>query len=145
MKRRGFLAQCAGGVGLVLAYGLFAGYAVAYLFPPRTRRAPRRLFIGRRSELAASSGRPFVDQNGRTLLIRATASGIEAFDTRCPHLGCNVHWEADKNRFLCPCHNGIFDAAGTAIAGPPFDAGQSLSRGQLDVDSSGNVFLVVEG
>jgi Rieske Fe-S protein len=46
----------------------------------------------------------------------------------CPHLGCQVFWEAAKDRFFCPCHNGVFDASGKATAGPPAEANQTLTQ-----------------
>ena len=141
-RRRTFLARLLAGVGLTLSYGLLGAYAVAYLFPPRARRRPQRLFIGRLPDFAPGSVRPFLDQRGRTLLILAEDGGPRAFDTRCPHLGCQVRWEADAKRFVCPCHQGIFDRDGVAIAGPPAAAGQSLARAPLDVDrTAGTVFL----
>ncbi|NIN64748.1 MAG: Rieske 2Fe-2S domain-containing protein, partial [Anaerolineae bacterium] len=27
----------------------------------------------------------------------------------CTHLGCAYRWEEAKQRFLCPCHTGVFD------------------------------------
>jgi Rieske Fe-S protein len=140
--RRGFVARILAGVGLAASYGVFAAYALAYLFPPPARRRARRLFIGRVSDFAAGTARPFVDQRGRALLIVAGEGGLRAFDTRCPHLGCQVHWEANEQRFFCPCHNGVFDRDGVATAGPPAAAGQSLARAPLAVDpTSGTVFL----
>ncbi len=41
------------------------------------------------------------------------------FSTRCTHLGCSVHWESSKNKFLCPCHGGQFDINGNVVGGPP--------------------------
>lgn len=37
----------------------------------------------------------------------------------CPHAGCGVRWDRQSKAFLCPCHNGRFDAKGKVIAGPP--------------------------
>lgn len=37
----------------------------------------------------------------------------------CTHLGCHVRWIADKNKFFCPCHNGVFDKYGNVVSGPP--------------------------
>ncbi|HYM90821.1 MAG TPA: Rieske 2Fe-2S domain-containing protein [bacterium] len=41
------------------------------------------------------------------------------FDNHCTHLGCPYHWEATEQRFVCPCHNGVFDATGKVLGGPP--------------------------
>jgi Rieske Fe-S protein len=37
----------------------------------------------------------------------------------CTHLGCRVRWIADQESFFCPCHNGVFDAQGSVVSGPP--------------------------
>ena len=140
--RRATLARLLAGAGLALGYGLFGVYALAYLFPPPSRRRAQRLFIGRVADFPQGVARPFVDQRGRRLLIVRGATALTAFDTRCPHLGCQVHWEAVRERFVCPCHQGIFDRDGVAVAGPPAAAGQSLARASLTVDpTSGTVLL----
>lgn len=40
-------------------------------------------------------------------------------DARCTHLGCPVSWSAAEDLFLCPCHEGVFDAQGKVVSGPP--------------------------
>ncbi len=37
----------------------------------------------------------------------------------CTHLGCNVRWRKDEQRFACPCHAGFYDVEGEVISGPP--------------------------
>ena len=37
----------------------------------------------------------------------------------CSHLGCIVPWDATQNRFVCPCHAGVFAPDGARISGPP--------------------------
>jgi menaquinol-cytochrome c reductase iron-sulfur subunit len=46
-------------------------------------------------------------------------SKILAFDPSCPHLGCNVEFKDRKNRYVCPCHGGVFDVDGERVSGPP--------------------------
>jgi menaquinol-cytochrome c reductase iron-sulfur subunit len=36
----------------------------------------------------------------------------------CPHLGCNVSWQASSDRFFCPCHGSVFNSRGGHISGP---------------------------
>jgi cytochrome b6-f complex iron-sulfur subunit len=45
-------------------------------------------------------------------LINTKEGELKALYRRCPHLGCNVEWVADKEQFYCPCHGSSFDAAG---------------------------------
>lgn len=55
---------------------------------------------------------------GRALLIYRSENGqLRAFDAKCSHAGCNVGW--DKQRFLCPCHGGVYDLDGKNVSGPP--------------------------
>lgn len=42
-----------------------------------------------------------------------------AFSPVCSHTGCNVSWNPPRNAFVCPCHNGIYDANGNVVSGPP--------------------------
>ena len=71
-----------------------------------------------------------------------SAENFIALASVCPHLGCAVHWEPQNTRFFCPCHNGVFDPAGVATAGPPADAGQSLVQYPLK-DEAGVLFIEV--
>lgn len=44
---------------------------------------------------------------------------LEVLSAICPHLGCSVSWQADHDKFVCPCHGGEFKADGQHIFGPP--------------------------
>ena len=52
-------------------------------------------------------------------VVRKSASEFVVFDPACTHLGCPYSWSADQNRFICPCHGGVFDIDGAVLAGPP--------------------------
>jgi len=55
----------------------------------------------------------------------------------CPHLGCQVPWNAEKRQFFCPCHGSVFAPDGNRISGPTPRGLDSLSStiqdGQLKV------------
>ena len=72
-----------------------------------------------------------------------TVDDFIALSSVCPHLGCQVHWESAKNRFFCPCHNGVFDPSGRGVSGPPGDAKQDLPRYPLKV-AGGLLYIEVE-
>jgi quinol---cytochrome c reductase iron-sulfur subunit, bacillus type len=42
-----------------------------------------------------------------------------AISTRCAHLGCPVRWVVPAQRFVCPCHGGVYDFQGKVAGGPP--------------------------
>jgi Rieske Fe-S protein len=42
-----------------------------------------------------------------------------AVSTRCMHLGCPVRYVPASQRFICPCHGGVYDFEGKVSGGPP--------------------------
>ncbi len=42
-----------------------------------------------------------------------------AISTRCMHLGCPVSYKPPAQRFICPCHGGVYDFEGKVSGGPP--------------------------
>ncbi len=139
--RRGFLSISSSAAmlaGLVGGYGAFALIAGRFLYPARPR--PKRwMFVTRVADMKPGDAMRFRLPSGATVNVarQGSAGGVEDFialSSTCPHLGCQVHWEAANDRFFCPCHNGTFDRAGKGTGGPPGDAGQSLPVYPLRVD-----------
>lgn len=54
---------------------------------------------------------------GAIWLVRS-GSSVTAFSTVCPHAGCFVDWEPEKQRFACPCHGSTFAKEGACTGGP---------------------------
>ena len=42
-----------------------------------------------------------------------------AVTSRCAHVGCPVRWVDAAERFICPCHGGVYDLLGRPVGGPP--------------------------
>ena len=42
-----------------------------------------------------------------------------AISTRCAHLGCPVRYVQASERFICPCHGGVYEFDGKVAGGPP--------------------------
>jgi menaquinol-cytochrome c reductase iron-sulfur subunit len=42
-----------------------------------------------------------------------------AISNRCAHAGCPVRWVEAAERFICPCHGGVYDILGRRVGGPP--------------------------
>jgi len=40
---------------------------------------------------------------------------VQAFHATCPHLGCFVEYNAQRQEYQCPCHTSKFDIAGDRI------------------------------
>ena len=41
-----------------------------------------------------------------------------ALSRTCTHLGCALSWDADQQKFVCPCHGSTFDRAGLVLTAP---------------------------
>ena len=52
-------------------------------------------------------------------VVRKTDAEVVVFDPHCTHLGCPLSWSDGAGSFVCPCHGGSFDVAGTVVSGPP--------------------------
>ena len=74
---------------------------------------------------------PGIGEAGKTTVyIRARNPAIDttppnqynrwvAISSRCAHLGCPVRWVPAAERFICPCHGGVYDLQGVRVGGPP--------------------------
>ncbi len=51
-------------------------------------------------------------------VVKDSAGQLAVLSAVCTHLGCTVPWSEKQNRFVCPCHQAIFDPAGRLIGGP---------------------------
>lgn len=148
-NRRGFLAVAstvAMGGGLLAGYGSLAAIAGRFLYPAR-KQPTSWLFVAEVDRLKAGEALRYQAPSGQTITITrrgegATEADFFALSSTCPHLGCQVHWEAQNSRFFCPCHNGAFDPEGKAIAGPPAEAKQVLPQYPIKIEN-GLLFIEV--
>ena len=124
--------------GLAAAYGTLAAIMARFLYPARP--SPRGwMFVSSLGRFDVGESRLFRTPSGNSVNItrQGDAAGVGDFvalSSVCPHLGCQVHWEPQNDRYFCPCHNGVFSPDGVATAGPPADAGQSLLEYPLKVE-----------
>jgi hypothetical protein len=93
---------------------------------------------------------PGVGETGKsTAYIRARNEDIDpekpdaynsfvALSTRCMHLGCPVRYVDASQRFICPCHGGVYDFLGAVQGGPPV---RPLDRFYTRINARGVVEL----
>lgn len=146
-SRRRFLSASSVAMagGLAAGYGTFGVMLGRFVFPAGAGERSW-LFVCTTERLATGAALDFVTPAGAKIVVTRLGEGVEADDylalsSVCPHLGCRVHWEANNDRFFCPCHNGAFDRGGQPTAGPPKAANQSLVQFPLKVE---NGMLFVE-
>jgi Rieske Fe-S protein len=66
-----------------------------------------------------SGVRVTVSISGRPVEILRADSGVTARSLLCTHQGCEVSWSEAESAYLCPCHEGKYDAEGRPKEGPP--------------------------
>ena len=60
-----------------------------------------------------------VEYNGKKVGVYKDKNGKEFIvSTKCSHLGCELHWNADELTWDCPCHGSRFDYKGRLIGSP---------------------------
>lgn len=75
--------------------------------------------------------------------------GVEAFQTVCPHAGCRVKVDQQKNpktgevetMFFCPCHSDMFTLSGERIDPTTSKSARDLDSLEARVDEAGHVFV----
>ncbi len=150
--RRNFLRWMTHGLGALWA-AILGIPAVAYLIDARNRpaRSGKLKTVSRLSELEVDKPKLISirdvrkdawtlhpnDAIGNVWLIRQPDSSVKAFTATCPHLGCQIDFKADKNLFVCPCHNGTFNADGSmrpeTTAGTPNPAPRDMDSLKVEL------------
>lgn len=145
VERRRFLASLLMVGGLLACLATLSAYLLAFVLPPATASRRRRHFLGRGELFPAGSAVRVAGPAGPILVRRSADGRLSAFSARCPHLGCPVHWDPAGERFLCPCHDGSFDAEGAPLDGPPATLERPLvPLALLEDEASGAVFVQVD-
>jgi Rieske Fe-S protein len=137
--RRGFLHMSLNmGVtaALVASYGTFFGFAVRFLYPAHPMRK-QWVFLAVAESITLGGNLSWTTPSGAKVAVARVGEALDvksfvALSSICPHLGCQVQWQGQNQRFFCPCHNGVFDSMGKGIEGPP--RGMSLKRYPLKLE-----------
>jgi Rieske Fe-S protein len=75
----------------------------------------------------------------QTVFLVRDGDSVRALSATCTHLGCQVRWDGEGRRFLCPCHGGVYDAQGRVVGGPP---PRPLDAVDVRVDASTDAVMV---
>jgi len=103
----------------VAACACAAAIRPALLPPPEPGTKVR---VAREGELAPGDSKLFryPSEAHPAILIRLREGHYAAYSQSCTHLMCPVHFNAQKDQLVCPCHEGYFDSRdGSVLAGPP--------------------------
>ncbi len=152
ISRRGFVGGVVGLVGAVIS-AVVGLPVIGYVVSPALKKTSgdEWITLGPTSALEPGIPAPFTfsqmkEVGWRRARISQTVyavtndgENITVYSDACTHLSCKVHWEDERDAFVCPCHDGIFDREGKVVAGPP---PKPLYRFDTQVESDQLMILV---
>ena len=138
VTRRRFMTGSAHTAGAIAA-GAFTLPALGFAIGPIFKSTPHRWVVaGTVGQFPENNYIPVVvtltpgigEAGDTTVFIRKRNPEIDtdvydeetpyiAISSRCAHLGCPVRWVDAAERFICPCHGGVYDLLGRRVGGPP--------------------------
>jgi menaquinol-cytochrome c reductase iron-sulfur subunit len=138
MTRRRFMTGTAHTAGAVAAAAFTVpslGFALAPVFESGTHRwevaGPEDMFTDNNYVPVVVTLTPGMGEVGKTTVyVRKHNASLDtdrwdrdkafiAISDRCAHAGCPVRWVEAAERFICPCHGGVYDILGRRVGGPP--------------------------
>ena len=150
--RRSFLAAVGSfTAGLLVVVPSVASAAVAFFAPLKARRReadfvavtslaalpahglPARLTV--RDERVDAWTR-YADAPVGSVYLRRTDEGVRALNAICPHAGCLVGLDPEGGRFVCPCHESVFELDGTRVEGP---SPRNMDSLETQIDDDGGI------
>jgi menaquinol-cytochrome c reductase iron-sulfur subunit len=115
ITRRRFMTGSAHTAGAIAA-GSFALPALGFAIGPIFKSTPLTPGIGEAGKSTAYV-RQFNPEIDTDPYDKETP--YIAISSRCAHVGCPVRWVDAAERFICPCHGGVYDLLGRRVGGPP--------------------------
>jgi menaquinol-cytochrome c reductase iron-sulfur subunit len=132
---------------IVAALGVPAAFYL--LIPARIRRKNEWVEAGDVAQLVPESpvevtfrrnrvdGWRVISEKSTAWVVKFPNNDVVAYAPQCTHLGCAYHWDQNKTKFVCPCHNSVFSVDGKVQSGP---APRPLDRFRTKIE--GNKLLL---
>lgn len=77
---------------------------------------------------------------GAIYLRRTGERDVHAFNVTCPHAGCFVDYQPERESYLCPCHNSLFTIEGE-IASPDSPSPRGLDSLAVEIRNESEVWV----
>jgi Rieske Fe-S protein len=158
ISRRDFIKLTTAAVGTVIgaAIGL---PAIAYLIDPALKGGKADAWIPLGKLTTFDVGTPTLVTFTRSTIngwektvnsygvfvLRKSDTDVLVLSNKCTHLGCHVNWHADKQEYICPCHDAQFGINGIVLGGPPPRPLDGYSGDQVKVEDGTLLIHFLEG
>jgi cytochrome b6-f complex iron-sulfur subunit len=124
LSRRQVWSTMLGAAGT--AYVCTLGYPVVRYLGEASRvaaedpGAPEEVLLEAAAETPRGSSALFYIGAEPCLLIHFEDDTWAAYSALCTHMNCVVQYQPERDRILCPCHEGVFEPrTGRNLEGPP--------------------------
>lgn len=107
MNRRDFFKTV--GLAFLGFLGILSLRTLTFLSKP----SPKKIFISK-EELEKINVLHFYEE---IILVKREGS-FSVYSRRCPHLGCKLNYDPEKELIVCPCHQSKFNLLGKYLEGP---------------------------
>lgn len=74
------------------------------------------------------------------ILVRSSATVVQALSDVCTHAGCGVRYDHVKKILSCPCHGSEYTLTGMVLRGPAF---KPLAKYQTQLEASTNQLTIL--
>jgi menaquinol-cytochrome c reductase iron-sulfur subunit len=147
--RRSFSVVAIHAIWASIVAALSIPAAFYLLIPARIRRKNEWVEAGDVAQLTPESpvevafrrnrvdGWRVISEKSTAWVVKLPSNEVVAYAPQCTHLGCAYHWDQNKTRFVCPCHNSVFSVDGKVQSGP---APRPLDRFRTKIE--GNKLLL---
>ncbi len=154
MNRRSFLTGVILWVSGIIA-AIIGVPAIGYFVSPalKTSKGEKWIALGKLGDVAIKKPKAVNFQiaikdgwinselTETAFIVREDQSKYIVLSNQCTHLSCKVYWSDEKQVYICPCHNGIYDMEGGNISGPP---PRPLDRYKTKLQDD-QIFILVKG
>ncbi len=102
------------GVGII-------GVIASYIRAPSLPRSAGLNIVRAGEADSLNPGEARLVRNGSSPfhVVRTLSGEMIAVSALCTHFSCVLNWNQQNRTFVCPCHNGVFNATGDVISGLP--------------------------
>lgn len=107
MNRRDLLKTV--GLAFLGFLGILSLRTLTFLSKP----SPKKIFISK-GELEKIKVLHLYEE---IILVKREGS-FSVYSRRCPHLGCKLNYDPEKDLIVCPCHQSKFNLLGKYLEGP---------------------------
>lgn len=107
MNRRDLLKTV--GLAFLGFLGILSLRTLTFLSKP----SPKKIFISK-GELEKIKVLHLYEE---IILVKREGS-FSVYSRRCPHLGCKLNYDPEKELIVCPCHQSKFNLLGKYLEGP---------------------------